>query len=318
MSNAPRRAVSAWLAYARLCRLPNVFTAVADIAMGFLVARQCLEPLGAFFCLAASSALLYTAGMVLNDVFDFEIDARERPFRPLPAGQIALPLARAVGLTMLLLGIAFGGMAGWVYSFTWPWRSGLVALAIAGCVLLYDGFLKRTPFGPVGMGLCRFGNVLLGMSAGADLGGDEWFARFPPAAILPAAGIGTYIIGVTWFARGEAGKSQVWQLLGGVLMMTLGVALLAYSHRYLPAPKLSQGMFTLALALLGLTILRRCGAAMLNPSPERVQAAVKQGIISLILFDAAISAQVAPTGYAVAVVALVIPMLLLGKWVYST
>ena len=74
------------LDYLRLVRLPNVFTALADVTMGFLFVHHTLQPLAVFLPLAAASALLYSAGMVLNDVWDVELDRRERPERPLPSG----------------------------------------------------------------------------------------------------------------------------------------------------------------------------------------------------------------------------------------
>ena len=82
--------------YLQLVRLPNLFTAVADVAMGFFVAQPLLAErrLGmwewaALGTLAAASVLLYAAGVVLNDWFDLEIDRQERPERPLPSGRIA-------------------------------------------------------------------------------------------------------------------------------------------------------------------------------------------------------------------------------------
>ena len=64
--------------YLRLARLPNVFTAVADVTMGFLFVQGTLHPPLVFGCLLAASVLLYTSGMVLNDVWDVEQDRRER------------------------------------------------------------------------------------------------------------------------------------------------------------------------------------------------------------------------------------------------
>src|SRR5262249_55021182 len=78
-----------FLPFARLLRLPNVFTAFADILLGTIAAATWREnPFGAALLLLASGSL-YCAGMVWNDYFDFEEDKRERPFRPIPAGQIA-------------------------------------------------------------------------------------------------------------------------------------------------------------------------------------------------------------------------------------
>jgi len=93
-SQTPKEPAAKLLAYLRLFRLPNVFTAMADVAMGFLFVRQSLEPISMFACLLVASSLLYTAGMVLNDVFDYEVDRQERPQRPLPSGQIGLRWAR--------------------------------------------------------------------------------------------------------------------------------------------------------------------------------------------------------------------------------
>ena len=76
-------------AYAQLVRLPNVFTALADICLGALVAGTTDVPRMAFVCVLLASACLYSGGMVWNDFFDVEQDRRERPFRPLPSGRIS-------------------------------------------------------------------------------------------------------------------------------------------------------------------------------------------------------------------------------------
>ena len=71
MTNVPSRA----LVFARLTRLPNVFTALADIALAVVVTGA--EQFGFhYMLLATSSACLYTSGMVWNDYFDIEQDAR--------------------------------------------------------------------------------------------------------------------------------------------------------------------------------------------------------------------------------------------------
>jgi 4-hydroxybenzoate polyprenyltransferase len=257
--------------------------------------------------------------MVLNDVFDIDIDQRERPQRPLPSGRIPLPLARTLGFAMLALGVLFGWIAGFAFMTVGGLgiRSGLVASLLAACVILYNAWLKRTPLGPLGMGACRFLNVLLGMSLTADFAGG-WLLGYTPAHLLVAGGIGIYIIGVTWFAKNEAGQSPIWQLLAAMLVMVGGVVLLgsftAWEARLFQEP----WVVTVLLGLLMVTVLRRCFAAVLDPSPERVQAAVKHSILSLIWLDAAIVAAIAPLPYAFGVVALLIPALLLGRWVYST
>ena len=69
--------------------------------------RHSLLPIGMWTVglLAAASALFYSAGMVLNDVFDIELDREEQPYRPLPSGRIPLSSARWLGWQLLTLGI---------------------------------------------------------------------------------------------------------------------------------------------------------------------------------------------------------------------
>ena len=68
------------LALLQLIRAPNVFTAIADIAMGVLVVSPTLSSWPGFVALGLASAALYSAGMVLNDICDFEVDSRLRPY----------------------------------------------------------------------------------------------------------------------------------------------------------------------------------------------------------------------------------------------
>ena len=316
------------LSWLRLCRAPNVFTALADVSMGFLIARRALDEIGVFACLAGASACLYTAGMVLNDVFDVEIDRKERPFRPLPSGQIGLKTARAFGFWLLIVGVILGAAAGYVTlardAVAFPWRSGAISIMLAGSVLFYDGFLKKTPVGPLGMGLCRFFNVLLGLSVAQLATGPNWLLHYQPLELLPAAGIGLYIVGVTWFAKGEAGRSPLLNLLGGMAVMAAGVALIGWWGSLFPARQLNIGVnavyaFWLLLTVMFLFGQRRCLEAVLDPEPPLVQIAVKQCILSLILFDAAITSfGTGQPEFGLGIAMLIVPTMLLGRWVYST
>ena len=47
--------------------------------------------------LLAASAGLYAGGVVLNDYFDREVDAVERPERPIPSGRVAGSHALVLG-----------------------------------------------------------------------------------------------------------------------------------------------------------------------------------------------------------------------------
>lgn len=312
------------LAYLKLFRIPNVFTAIADVAMGFFFVASSVHPVSCLFSLIAASCLLYTAGMILNDVYDFEIDAKERPSRPLPSGQISLGHARTLGYGMLATGVLLGLGAGYIGPLPAgpAWRSGAVAVCLAACVVAYDAILKRTVLGPFAMGACRFFNVLLGMSIGAEGGSTPLL--FEPTYFMVAGGIGVYIAGVTWFAKTEAQEtSGRGMLLLGIGLMAAGVMMLALFPRHSTLPDINFRVektiiWPMALFLMSVSILRRSLVAVGDPSPQQVQAAVKQCILSLIVLDAAVVLLVAHWSLAVGVLSLLIPTFVLGKWVYST
>src|SRR5579864_6868436 len=95
------------LHYLQLCRLPAVFSAMADIFAGYLLTHASpptLAPAATFGLLLGASSCLYLAGMVLNDVFDREVDARERPGRPIPSGRVSLTVAIGLGFALLAAG----------------------------------------------------------------------------------------------------------------------------------------------------------------------------------------------------------------------
>ncbi len=306
-------------AYVQLFRLPNVFTALADVLMGFLFTHDPERwPINAAVPLLICSALLYTAGMTLNDVFDIEVDRGERPHRPLPSGRISLTWARWIGVEMLLLGMAIGVAQSFWFR---DWRCGAVSIALAAMVVLYNRVLKKTPVGPVGMGACRFLNVLLGMSLSP--------APWNSLNYLVAGGVGLYIVGVTWFARGEADpESRRWQLGFAMLVMYAGMALLALVPRFLPQEIEPKDLAPLLVAepqrwlwfwlLLAMLVGWRCLRAIVRPYPEFVQEAVKQSIMSLILLDAVVCVAVRDASWSLMILALMIPMTLLGRWSYST
>ena len=298
-------------AYLQLLRLPNVFTAMADILLGFLFTHDSLEPWPQFALLLGASCSLYLAGMALNDFFDLEQDTRERPERPIPSGRVTPPAARAVGLGLLSAGTALGWTASYVAGEI---RPGLVATLLAACVLLYDGALKATRGGSLVMGACRMLNVLLGMS----LADGSWMA----VHWIVASGIGLYIVGVTIFARREAAASSRSQLVLGAAVLVAGIGLLASLPWWVtglewPAVRV-PGRWYLFWGLIGLLIAWRCVRAILDPRPPIVQAAVRGCIFSLVILDAGASLAVQGPFWGLVILSLLMPTMFLGRWIYST
>lgn len=314
-------------AYLQLMRLPALFTAMADVFLGFLLTHRILQPVDGFVKLLIASSCLYLAGMVFNDIFDRKIDAEERPFRPIPSGRVPLKSAIILGCLLVITGLVAATMAGT--------QSLLVALVLALFVFLYDGLLKGTFAGPVAMGCCRSLNVLLGASfvvPGGIFAMDlTWGAlRLPPVLArpqLPAAiALGIYVVGVTWFARQEARRSSRLQLGGATTVINLGLGTLAVLITGLPGVLLPwpglvddpRGVL-FALLVIALILNRRLIVAIVNPVPERVQPAVKTLLLSIIFLDAIlIFFHTNSPGYATMTAALILPALILGRWVFVT
>jgi 4-hydroxybenzoate polyprenyltransferase len=298
------------IAWLQLLRLPNVFTAAADVAMGYLFTHRNLEPAPHFVLLVAASSLLYLSGMVLNDAFDADVDARDRPQRPIPSGRVSRRAATAVGWSMLAGGVVVAWGASLAAN---DGRPGAVAVLLAACIVTYDGLLKQTPLAPLLMGACRTLNVLLGMSL-AIVGWGE-------AELLIAVGIGVYIAGVTIFARTEARVTARWRLFLGLAVLLAGFALLAgVPHLTASRPPLevSRNGWLLLWAVLALITARRCVIAILQPLPARVAAAVRHCVHSIIVLDAAVCAGYAGPFWGLAVLLLLMPTLLFTFWLDAT
>ena len=305
------------LAYLQLIRLPNVFTAMADILLGYVLThRVIVGPEGwddptKFFGLLASSCCLYLAGMIFNDVFDRKQDAVERPSRPIPSGRVSLVSAVVLGTVLMIAGVAAAATVT------------RVSLQVAGllvvAILAYDGVLKRTPLAPIAMGLCRALNVMLGAS-------DHQFWKpffLGPPQIYAAAFLGLYIVGVTLFARTEACTSSRWILGFAVLVLDAAFGGLAWLASSWP----TGAKIPVVLAMFGViafTLNRRAIAAILDPVPEKVQLTVKVMLLSYVMLDATLvfwkmseSGQVG-AAHALTTAALVIPAILLSRLIPMT
>ncbi|MBX6315596.1 MAG: UbiA family prenyltransferase [Isosphaeraceae bacterium] len=296
--------------YLQLVRLPNVFTAAADSLAGWLLVMGSFEDPQRWGPLVLTSILVYAAGIALNDLFDYDLDRAERPFRPLPSGRVSRRFAAGLGVVLLGLGLALAAVSGSV-----------VSLAIAGllttCVVAYDAGLKRTALGPELMGACRGLNVLLGMSQAPTLGG--------PAAWLVAGAMALFVVGVTWISRSETETGRSGGVMGGMILQEaalIGLLAAALQARAFPRAGTDRPIVPLVgllvLALVALVVNLADSRAVLRPEPATVQRAVKTGVLALIWLHVGVVAAVRGPVPALAVAALWVPAFGLGRWLYST
>jgi 4-hydroxybenzoate polyprenyltransferase len=267
-------------AYLQLMRPANVATALADVLAGYAIAGFGHRRL--LLWLLVSTACLYAGGVVLNDFFDRDLDRVERPERPIPSGRVSATSAGTLGAFLLVVGIAAAAMANPV--------AGLIACAIAALVVLYDAWGKhRAVFGPVNMGSCRALNLLLGVSAVPVALSAAW-----PVALVPLV----YIAAVTAVSRGEVlgGTREVAAFALISLSLVLGalVGLSAVAGSWVGV---------LLTAALGVRVAPPFWAAYHEPSAPRIRRAIRTGVLSLVVLDAAIGGIYAGPTYSLIILA---------------
>ncbi|GAB3540354.1 UbiA-like protein EboC [Spirosoma fluminis] len=279
-----------------LTRPANLVTAIADVLAGMAIAGYFLNeapPAPPVGWLSLATVCLYGGGVVFNDVFDAELDAIERPERPIPSGVVSKTTATILGSVLLMVGILASLLVNQV--------AGLLAVGIAVASLVYDRYGKHhTLLGPINMGLCRGLNLLLGVS-------------ILPDQVLPWLWVGivpiVYIAAITMISRGEVhGGSPLTLRAAGILYaLVIGcVAALAQRRQQL-------GTALPFLLLFGYYIFPPLWRAVREPIGRNIGMAVKAGVLSLIVMNAAWVAAFAPFPLAMLVFCLLPLSRLLAK-----
>ncbi|MEU2117259.1 UbiA family prenyltransferase [Streptomyces sp. NPDC016459] len=165
-------AVGTLRAWGELLRVSALLSVPGDALAGAAAAgvrpgRGTAWAIGASLC-------LYEAGMALNDWADRDVDAVERPHRPLPSGRVAPGAALGAAGALTVTGLALASRAG---------RPALaVASALAATVWAYDLRLKHTAAGPAAMATARGLDLLLGALAAVPAGGVRESPPMTPGA----------------------------------------------------------------------------------------------------------------------------------------
>ncbi len=240
----------------RVCNLPTVWSNVlAAMALG-AVSVPSREAILA----ALAMSLLYVGGMYINDAFDRDIDARERPSRPIPSGEAPARTVFCLGFGLLAAGVG-------LLALLRP-MAGLIGLVLAGAIVLYDWHHKGNVLSPVLMGLCR---AFVYAGAAAVLAKAFWIP-----VMLGAAALFLYVTGLTL-----AAKQERLERVASFLPFVLVAAPLAI---YAPAI-----VNTLPAALAAAALLVAClyaGFLLRRRGPGDVGSAVGLLIAAIALVDA--------------------------------
>lgn len=291
--------MSTILAHIRLTRPANIITAIADILAGAAISGGLIfysnaTEWGSIGWLVLSTIGLYGGGVAFNDVFDAELDKVERPERPIPSGKASVKSAGVMASLLLLIGV----WAAWQVSQ----HAAFLALSVAVLAVVYDAWGKHQSFlGPINMGLCRAGNLLLGMSLVQGAWKEFWFI-----ALIPLL----YVAAITMVSRGEVHGKNTSALKGGaviyasIILFIFVVACLYNDDWWESLP---------FLVLLAAFIFPPLLKALQHQEPALIGKSVKAAVLSLIIVNATLAAAFAGWLVALSILLLLPISLLMAK-----
>ncbi len=253
---------------AELVRLPAALSVPGDALAGAAVTGTLGWRTAG---LAASSTCLYWAGMALNDYADRDLDAVERPERPIPSGRVSPTTALRVAGGLTAAGIGLAALGGR--------RAVAVAVPLAATVWAYDMLAKPTPLGPVVMAAARGLDVVLGGSAA------------PRRAVPAALALGAHTCAVTVLSRGEVhGSSPAVARAALTTTTAVAAAVAGTGLRRGRAGTLGRLASAALAGTYAFTVGRAQAAAAASPDAVTVRRATGTGIRGMVPLQAALVA----------------------------
>jgi len=200
--------------YLELVRIPGIFTAFTNILLGFFISQSTTVDWFSLLPLLVTSGFLFLAGMALNDYFDYKIDVRERPNKPLPSGKISKKFALYIGFSFLIIANIISSFVGF--------EAVIITIIMTILILAYDIKLKSIPIvGIINLSSIRFANVILGGSA-VILNQELFIVAIP---------IGIFISAISIFAKIERSKySKNIEILNVVLIIITIISVVIITH----------------------------------------------------------------------------------------
>ena len=294
--------------YLTLFRLPNVFTAPSNILAGYYAVVEPTNTSGLHLgILIICSILLYLSGIVLNDYFDIEVDRRERPLRPLPAGTVS---KRKV----LLMGIVFIIAANFI-SLLVSTSTFIIAAILSGTIVSYDYRMKYSVYGPGMMGAARALNVMLGSSPIflTTVLNTNNSARIAVVTVS----LFLFVFAISRLSRKEINETdKVRTAKGSFLMIFAVLAIIIVSvfvGVFLKDLFANLALFAIIMIITFKPLLQR------QPlSSKDIQRTIKTMVLSIIVLDSAFVSGSAGTAYGLVTVILIMPAIILSRKFYVT
>jgi UbiA prenyltransferase family len=180
-----------------LGRTSNLPTVWSNMLAGAVLSGAVFGP-ASFALLLFCGSAFYEGGMFLNDAFDAEIDARERPGRPIPSGLVTRGAVFSLGFGLLGAGLVLLAVAPLLHLTLAGLKATLAGVGTCAAVLAYNKWHKGHAWSPIVMGACRAGlYATAALAVSGKLGSN---------VLIGAGALWLYIVGLTHIARFETGN----------------------------------------------------------------------------------------------------------------
>jgi 4-hydroxybenzoate polyprenyltransferase len=285
--------------YLRLIRVPNLFTVPSNILVGISLGSDLTFSIHTVMQIIVS-ILLYMGGVALNDFYDFEVDKKQRPNRPLSSGRIPKRYA------LLLAIIAFGISLLLAYYVSTLGFSISILLIIT--IFAYDYKLKDGILGPMIMATARVLNILLGLSTYSNV------IPYNSVSLLVLSDTFLFIFGISLLSRSEIGSHIPKLSISVVLAILMYIVSSIAFYIYLGLLKFDS-VFSLIIftTLIAVSLVK-----FYNTDKQQPQKIVRNLIMAIIVLDSIFLSGILGLIYGLAILPLLVPCIILSRKIYMT
>ena len=275
--------------YLQLVRLPGIFTAFSNVLIGYFFSFTFNSEIFFLPYLLTTSGLLFCSGMIFNDYFDYNLDKKERSFRPLASGKISKKNALLIGFIFLLLANISASFLGF--------DSLIISLILTCAILFYNFKLKFISFlGIINLSIIRMLNILLGFSI---ISISFEFIQY----LIP---LGIFVFGISILAKNEVKANQIiYKKLNKIIIIITIVSIsILVINNFQFESLLFLGLFSF-LSLYSLFF-------------KKIQNQITFQLLLIILLDSILISFFVPLHFSIFVSLLILPAYAISKKLYLT
>lgn len=292
--------------YLLLIRLPNLFTLPSNILVGFAIASALTLTFTSFvqvLLLVTISIFLYCVGLVLNDLFDYNIDKKERPDRPLASGKISRKVAIVLVTIFSVIALSLSLLVS-VPTFG-------ISLVLIALIFGYDKYLKNTQAGPFTIAAARVMNVMLGTSVSFNN-----IDSFPQFVIL------VFVLTITFVYVSLIGFISKYEVQGfseNIKLYLIPVIIAGIISSIMLFTFIGFFKYeSLIILALFLFIMTKAVYRIQKKDSIGIQQCIQKMIMSIIVLDSTYLSGIRGVEVGLAVLLLIAPLLILSRKMYMT